>query len=144
MKKQSASEDYKAKAIAAFLTFLIGLTIITPICGLLFQCHCDWPWSRFYFDCNYFHSEVSHKCPWCNSDLAGFGSIGLAFILATLVSVFLTPNVLVKTVSSAAIRVMFGLAVFILVAAMSGALASYSQQYPFGIGGLYIEQSLSH
>lgn len=136
---QSASERYKVRAIAAFLTLLIGLITITPICGLLFQCNCDWPWLRFYFDCNYFHAEASHKCPWCNSDLAGLGSIGMAFMLAILASLFLTPNASATTATNITVRVAIGMAVFILVAAMSGALAAYSQHYPFGVGGLYIK-----
>ena len=122
----------KARTIAACLTILIGLTIVTPLCGLLFQCHCDWPWRNFYFDCNYFHAEAIHKCPWCASDLAGLGSIGLAFILATLASLFLpTRHFAAKTI---AIRLTFGLAIFILISALSAILAASSQQYPLGVG----------
>jgi len=129
------SEPYKAGTIAAFLTALIGLVVITPLCGLLFQCHCDWPWLDFYFDCNYFDAEASHKCPWCTSDLAGIGSIGLAFILAMLASLFLK----IRNSGAKAImaRLLFGLAIFILISALSGASAAYSQHYPLGVGAFY-------
>lgn len=125
----------KVAAIVVSLTVLIGAIFITPLCGLLFQCHCDWPWLRFYFDCNYFQPEVTHKCPWCTSDLAGLGSIGMALILAMLASLFSKPDTFAtKAIIS---RVMFGLTIFILIATISGALAAYSQDYPHGIGRLF-------
>lgn len=129
------AERYKAEAIAAFLTVLIGLIIVTPLCGLLFQCHCDWPWLDFYFDCNYFDPEASHKCPWCVSDLAGLGSIGLAFILAMLAVVFLKArNFAAKSIT---VRLSVGLSILVLVSALSGALAAYSQHYPMGVGAFF-------
>ena len=129
------AERYKTGTIAAFLTVLIGLINVTPLCGLLFQCHCDWPWLDFYFDCNYFDAEASHKCPWCVSDLAGFGSIGLAFILAMLAAVFLkTRNFAAKAIT---VRLTFGLAIFILISVLSGALAAFSQHYPMGVGASF-------
>lgn len=136
MKKHRAIEPYKVRGIAVFLTALIGLIVITPLCGLLFQCRCDWPWLDFYFECNFFDPEASYKCPWCNSNLAGFGSIGAAFLFSTLASLFITPkaNVMTSTVITA--RLTIGLTVFILVAAILGMLASNSQHYPLGIGGL--------
>lgn len=142
MKSQSASEPYKVRVTAAFFTLLIGLVILTPVCGLLFQCHCDWPWLTFYHDCNYFNSEVqaSHKCPWCNSNLAALGSIGTAFILATLASLFLTGNQRAMTATTIAVKVGLGLSVFMVAASLTAALAAHSQHYPLGIGGLYSEK----
>ena len=141
MEKQNSIERYKVGAIAAFVTLLIGLVIITPLCGLLFQCRCDWPWLNFYFECNYFHSEMHHKCPWCNSDLAGLGSIGVALILAMLTALFLTANSCSTKSATITVKVTYGLTVFILVAVMTGALAAYSQHYPLGIGGILIGRS---
>lgn len=126
----------KVKVIPAALTILTGLIIITPLCGLLFQCRCDWPWLNFYFECNYFHSEMSHKCPWCNSDLAGLGSIGVAMILAAVAALVFTPTAFATKTATIMAKVAFGLTIFILVAVLTGALAAYSQNYPWGIGSL--------
>ena len=131
-------ESYKADAMAACLTAMLGLIIITPICGLLFQCQCDWPWLSFYSDCNYFHSEAIHKCPWCTSDIAGLGSIGMAFFLA-LASLFFTRNRFAA--KAIVVQVTFGLTIFILIAVLSGTLAAYSQHYPFGVGNFYTKRS---
>jgi len=120
------------------LIFLLGLVVITPLCGLLFQCRCDWPWLSFYFDCNYFHAEMTHKCPWCNSNLAGFGSFVAAFVFATVGVLFIKTRTFTANAAALAARVTFGLIIFILTAALTGATVAYSQDYPLGIGGLFI------
>lgn len=139
MKNQSASEAYQVRAIAVFITLLAGLIVITPVCGLLFQCNCDWPWLRFYFDCNYFNPEAAarHKCPWCNSDLAALGSIGTAFILAVPASLFSTGKASVTPAKAVALKVACGLTVFVAASSLLGTLAAYDQHYPLGVGGLF-------
>ena len=36
-----------------------------PYCGLLFRCHCTWPWAGGSAHCNVHHA-TGPKCPWCN------------------------------------------------------------------------------
>lgn len=39
-------------AVTAVVVFaLIG---VTPLCGFMFDCGCDWPWSGLYHHCNFF------------------------------------------------------------------------------------------
>lgn len=142
MKNRPASELCNVRVTAAFLTLLVGLVIVTPICGLLFQCKCDWPWLEFYYHCNYFNADVpaSHKCPWCISSWVALGSIGTAFVLAALAALFLSGDEQAMTLKTIAIKVAFGVAVFMLLVSLSAALAARSQHYPLGIGGLFAEK----
>ena len=135
---RTLSQPGKTQAISAGLIVIVGLIIITPLCGALFHCHCDWPWLRFYFACNYFDAHAIHKCPWCASGLAGFVSITTTFILAVLAPLILKPTAL--SMKAIAIKVIFGLTIFILVATLSGALSAYTQQYPLGIGDFYTDK----
>lgn len=36
-----------------------------PYCGLLFRCHCTFPWAGGAAGCNIHHAS-GPKCPWCN------------------------------------------------------------------------------
>lgn len=139
MKMPGSDQIFRVRALTPLLIFLLGLVVITPLCGLLFQCHCDWPWLSFYYDCNYFHAEMTHQCPWCNSNLAGFGSIGAAFVFATLGAHFISNETFTAKAATLVMRVTFGLIIYILAAVLTGATAAYSQHYPLGIGGLFIE-----
>jgi hypothetical protein len=56
-------------AVTAVVVF--GLIAITPLCGLMFDCGCDWPWSGLYHHCNFFDALAKLKCPWCDSTVAG-------------------------------------------------------------------------
>jgi hypothetical protein len=134
---------YQLSAVSAYLTSAIALVGVTPICGLLFQCHCDWPWLTFYFDCNFFDAEVRHQCPWCASGWTGVTAIAAAFLLAAAAAALPLPNQNASQ-GSMTVRVTRGLAVFMLSAIAAGALTAHKLQYPLGIGGLLLAYSESH
>ena len=78
-------------AVTAVVVF--ALIAITPLCGLMFDCGCDWPWSGLYHHCNFFDALAKLKCPWCNnvaadalSMLAVFGASVFAAYRAASVS----------------------------------------------------------
>jgi hypothetical protein len=126
-------ERLKPKSIAASLTGVACLIIITPLCGLLFHCHCKWPWMGFYFGCNYYQPQVIHKCPWCSSLFSGWFSIGLAFVSALLSAILIKTSPSATTTKAISVRLLSALAVFILVAAICGMIAAYAQDYPLCI-----------
>lgn len=68
---------------AAAVVMIFALIAITPLCGSMFDCGCDWPWHGLHQHCNVFDDHADWKCPWCDSKLAGtlsmlavFGSSG--------------------------------------------------------------------
>ena len=64
-------------AVTAVVVFaLIG---VTPLCGFMFDCGCDWPWSGLYHHCNFFDALAKLKCPWCNNVAAGALSMVAVF-----------------------------------------------------------------
>jgi hypothetical protein len=56
-------------ALAVVAVF--ALIAITPLCGLMFDCGCDWPWNGLHHHCNVFDAHAKLKCPWCDSKVAG-------------------------------------------------------------------------
>ena len=44
---------------------LFDWALHNPYCGLLFRCHCTWPWAGGSAHCNVHHA-TGPKCPWCN------------------------------------------------------------------------------
>jgi hypothetical protein len=70
-------------ALAVVAVF--ALIAITPLCGFMFDCGCDWPWNGLHHHCNVFDAHAKLKCPWCDSKVAGslsmlavFGASGAA------------------------------------------------------------------
>jgi hypothetical protein len=64
---------------------VFALIAITPRCGFMFDCGCDWPWNGLHHHCNVFDAHAKLKCPWCDSKvarslsmLAVFGASGAA------------------------------------------------------------------
>lgn len=47
------------------ITLLGIVTVIAPLCGVLFGCGCTWPWSGLVENCNYFDLYEKHPCPFC-------------------------------------------------------------------------------
>jgi len=116
-------------------TLIIIVIIITPLCGFLFQCGCDWPWAGLDAKCNFYKSHVEHKCPWCASMTTGVLSIGGAIIAglwATTISLPVdTEQNIIKIIT---LRIIFGTMVFVLLASLIAGLAALWQDYPLGIG----------
>lgn len=118
---------------------IITAIILTPLCGALFQCGCDWPWSGLDSHCNYYEPDAQYRCPWCASMPTGILSTSLAMIagiLATTISHHLSSYD--HAISEISIRMALGIMVFILVAILTAGAAAFSQNYPLGIGELII------
>jgi hypothetical protein len=67
-------------ALAVVMVF--ALIAITPLCGLTFDCGCDWPWNGLHHRCNVFDPAAKLKCPWCDSKVAGTLSMIAVFGLS--------------------------------------------------------------
>ena len=121
----------KEKRISALIILIIELITITPLCGYLFQCGCDWPWLGLDDNCNFHNPQIKHQCPWCVSMLMGILSTGLAIILGVYTSslslVFFVNKNKGKEVLS---RVLLGLIAFVLTAIIMANVAAYGQGYP--------------
>jgi len=128
---------------AGVFTLIAALVLITPLCGLLFDCGCTWPWSGLESHCNIHNSDAVHQCPWCVSTVAGVVSVGLAVLIGFLVSI--KPANLGYDIRDSALagiqgrsgfvdfskRVMLGLSCFLVVAVITGWLSGYLQGYPY-------------
>jgi hypothetical protein len=120
---------FRAGPAAAVLA--IGLIVLTPLCGLLFACGCAWPWSGFFFDCNYFDPGAKHRCPWCILPLAA----GLPVILGMLAAwTGLGMPSFPKRPDYFA-RIGAGMLVYLCAALLLGWLAAQHRHYPLGPAG---------
>lgn len=129
-KLNSISSERKASGIT---TLIAALILLTPMCGFLFQCGCDWPWSGLDTHCNFYKPHAEHKCPWCVSMLTGVVATGLA----TLVGVLIAMMPLWKisgTIKQVIVRIVLGLSAFFVVGIVTAILAAIVQHYPLGIG----------
>lgn len=118
----------KEKRAAGIVTLIISLVIVTPLCGFLFQCGCDWPWLGLDSKCNYYQHNIKHQCPWCVSIVIGVLSTGTAIITGVWAST-ISANILIQQqpIIEIIIRVLFGITLFILVAAMAASFALISK-----------------
>ena len=129
MKK--TSPRLNAKTISGTATLITTLIVVTPLCGLLFQCGCDWPWSGLDARCNFYKPGAHHKCPWCASLITGIFSTGIAIISGVLSAMASSLPVAISwPVNEAAARTLMGLTVFVLVAILTASLAALWQNYP--------------
>ena len=119
------------KRWSAMITLISSLVIVTPLCGLLFQCGCDWPWAGLDSKCNFYKPHIEDKCPWCASIVTGMLSTGIAIVAGVWASIislwFLTCQNPVKEVL---IRIILGLMVFTVVAFLMAVFAAQWQGYP--------------
>ncbi len=123
----------KRQAFAGIVVLFAALIAVTPLCGALFQCGCDWPWSGLDSGCNYFKPSARHRCPWCVSLAGGILSTGSAIAAGIGVSVLL-PSVLRRPLTDVMLRIVVGLASFAVIALSAAAIAALLQAYPLGIG----------
>jgi hypothetical protein len=127
-----------AKTISGAAALITALTIVTLLCGLLFRCGCDWPWSGLDAGCNFYKPEADHQCPWCASMITGLLSTGSAIISGALTAMALPlPLGMFRPAHEVALRTLPGLAVFVLIAILTAGLAALWQNYPFGVGSLW-------
>ncbi len=68
------------------LMLLASLLLMPPLCGLMFDCGCTWPWEGLDSHCNIHDSTALQQCPWCVSLLAGVVSVSLAVLCGVLLS----------------------------------------------------------
>jgi hypothetical protein len=125
-----------AKTISGTATLITTLIIVTPLCGLIFQCGCDWPWLGLDVGCNFYKPGEDRRCPWCASMITGIFSTGIATICGVLTA--MAPSLLLamyRPVNEVAVRTLLGLAVFVLVAILTAGLAALWQNYSLGVGG---------
>ena len=117
-------------AIAAVTAVVVfGLVAITPLCGFMFNCGCDWPWSGLYHNCNFFDALSKLKCPWCNNVAAGALSM-LAVFGASIFVAYRASSLSASTNARFTIGVLAGAVTFHLVSLASGALSALATGYP--------------
>lgn len=71
---------------AAAVVVAFALIAITPLCGFMFDCGCDWPWGGLHRHCNAFAVHAELKCPWCDDLVAGTLSMLIVFGASGIVS----------------------------------------------------------
>jgi hypothetical protein len=111
---------------AATAVVVFALIAITPLCGLMFDCGCDWPWSGLYHHCNFFDALAKLKCPWCNNVAAGALSM-LAVFGASIFAAYRASSVANARFT---IGVLAGAVTFHLVSLATGVLAALFTGYP--------------
>lgn len=120
------------------LMLLASLLLITPLCGLMFDCGCTWPWPWEGLDshCNIHDSTALQQCPWCVSLLAGVVSVSLAVLCGVLLSMSV-PEASIDgryaLALDAAKKISLGLLGFVFVVLFTGYLSAYFQAYPYFI-----------
>ena len=120
----------KEQRYSAISTLIIIVIIITPLCGFLFQCGCDWPWTGLDSNCNFYKPQAEHKCPWCASMVAGVLSTGVAVVMGVWASIF-SSCILISQhpLGEVLKRTVFGLMVFVGVAFLMAMFAAQWQGY---------------
>ena len=106
-------------------TVIIGLIVITPFCGLLFDCGCSWPWAGLESNCNFHKEDAAYHCPWCEYPVAGLGSTLLAVfsgVLAALLGLGRNGQIAMRTLE--------GVTVFLIVGIFLGWLTAIPTDYP--------------
>ncbi|MGR9100857.1 MAG: hypothetical protein ACU826_09855, partial [Gammaproteobacteria bacterium] len=88
LKKAAAFASSNLKMPAGLVTLLIALAGITPLCGVLFDCGCTWPWMGLDQNCNINDPAARFECPWCASWAAGGLSVGLSTIAGYCASMY--------------------------------------------------------
>ena len=129
----------KEQRYSAIITLIITLIIITPLCGFLFQCGCDWPWAGLDSKCNFYTAHAEHKCPWCVSMRTGMLSTGIAIfagVCAAMAELHLLTGQ--QAVTKITLRTLLGIIAFLLMASLTSGIAALRQDYPLGIGGYII------
>ena len=131
--KQHLEKAFSSKQnlLAALIVLIIELITITPLCGYLFQCGCDWPWLGLDEKCNYHQPHIKQQCPWCVSMLIGVLSTALAIIIGVYVS-SISSNVFENQQKKMEIliRTVLGLSTFVLIAIIMAIVAASWQAYP--------------
>jgi hypothetical protein len=114
-------------AITAVVIF--SLIAITPLCGLMFDCGCDWPWHGLHRHCNVFDAHTELKCPWCDSRVAGALSMFAVFGASSFVA-YRAAEVTASANARFTIGVLAGALTFHLSSLATAMLAALATGYP--------------
>jgi hypothetical protein len=115
---------------------VFGLIAITPFCGVMFDCGCDWPWRGLHLHCNVFDAAAKLKCPWCDSKVAGSLSMLTVFGLSSAAAYGVSAGGAVPMLGKARATARFGAGVaagilaFHLVSLATATLAALATGYP--------------
>jgi len=135
IKKQIQSAiNTQEKRYSAAITLLTTLIIITPLCGYLFQCGCDWPWQGLDTHCNFYNPHTKHQCPWCASMATGVLSVGISILAGVWSSTALLPAFYLRSFNPAVVRTFQGLLIFVSIAILTAGIAALYQGYSLGVG----------
>jgi len=115
---------------AAIATVGVAAILVTPYCGLLFDCGCTWPWSGLASRCSFFQSEATIVCPWCKYAFAGAASVLLSAASAALVAAKIGLGTSLSQRSAIIVRILIGTAVFLIVATTAGWITAVATEYP--------------
>ncbi len=120
---------------SGIITLIISLIAITPLCGYLFQCGCDWTWLGLDRHCNFHQTHAKYSCPWCASLVTGMLATACATSMAVISSTLSIESLARYHLGYAIVaRVLLGLIIFIWLALIAAFLAAVWQNYPLGIG----------
>jgi hypothetical protein len=114
-------------AVTAVVAF--GFIAITPLCGLMFDCGCDWPWFGLHHHCNIFEEQAKLKCPWCDSTVAGALSMLSVFGASSFVA-YRAAAVSATVNAKFTIGVLAGAVTFHLASLATGVLSALATGYP--------------
>jgi len=136
-------ELFSIRYQAGYFTVVAALILITPLCGLLFDCGCTWPWAGLESHCNIHDPNAVHQCPWCVSSIAGAVSVGLAVLMGFLLSIKQSNSGYDMRGSALAgmkqrmglfgfvKKITMGLVGFTATAVVTGWVSGYLQGYPY-------------
>ncbi|MGR9114139.1 MAG: hypothetical protein ACU85E_00090 [Gammaproteobacteria bacterium] len=128
----------KIPIIAAGITLAAALIVITPLCGYLFQCGCTWPWAGLDSNCNIRDPAAPYHCPWCASTLSGWLSTILAVTAGCVTTFVSLPSLNAGGLFKTPLRVLFGMAVFCIVAVIAAGISASQQNYPLGVFSIFL------
>lgn len=114
---------------AACAVVLLGVVIVTPLCGALFGCGCTWPWAGLDHHCNVHDPHAPHHCPWCvRPEVAAV--IFAAAASAGSVAAFFAPRRAGGRSLDLARRLLAGIGLYVAVSALGAFLAGRAAGYP--------------
>jgi hypothetical protein len=111
---------------------VFALIAITPLCGLMFDCGCDWPWNGLHHHCNVFDPHAKLKCPWCDSRVAGSLSMLAVFGASSAAAWGISASGALRAASTQTrftIGVLAGILAFHLVSLATATLAALATGY---------------
>ena len=132
--------------LCSVMTLVIGLILITPLCGWMFDCGCTWPWAGLDSHCNIYDMSQEDHCPWCVSMVLGYFLAGVPLLISSVfawyvsvllfgrsqITVLLSSNVHFAT-ATIGLNLMLSLMVFLVLALFSGWLAVEITDYAYFI-----------